>query len=50
MVEQKDIPIEREWIGTLDGMVNAVIKAQAPIGLVLLVVNILILYACVFRF
>ena len=28
VVEQKDIPIEREWIGTLDGMVNAVIKAQ----------------------
>jgi RND family efflux transporter MFP subunit len=27
-VEQKDIPIAREWIGTLDGMVNAVIKAQ----------------------
>ena len=22
-VEQKDIPIYREWIGTLDGMVNA---------------------------
>ena len=30
VVEQKDIPIEREWIGTLDGMVNAAIKAQAP--------------------
>jgi membrane fusion protein (multidrug efflux system) len=29
VVEQKDIPIERQWIGTLDGMVNAVIKAQA---------------------
>ena len=28
MVQQKDIPIEREWIGTLDGMVNAAIKAQ----------------------
>jgi RND family efflux transporter MFP subunit len=27
-VEQKDIPMEREWIGTLDGMVNAAIKAQ----------------------
>jgi RND family efflux transporter MFP subunit len=27
-VQQKDIPIEREWIGTLDGMVNAAIKAQ----------------------
>ena len=24
----KDLPIEREWIGTLDGMVNAAIKAQ----------------------
>jgi len=28
VVEQKDIPIEREWIGTLDGLVNAAIKAQ----------------------
>jgi RND family efflux transporter MFP subunit len=28
-VAQKDIPIEHEWIGTLDGMVNADIKAQA---------------------
>jgi RND family efflux transporter MFP subunit len=28
VVEQKDIPIRREWIGTLDGMVNAAIKAQ----------------------
>jgi len=27
-VEQRDIPVEREWIGTLDGMVNAAIKAQ----------------------
>jgi RND family efflux transporter MFP subunit len=27
-VEQKDIPIYREWIGTLAGMVNAEIKAQ----------------------
>lgn len=27
-VEQKDVPIDREWIGTLDGMVNAAIKAQ----------------------
>jgi RND family efflux transporter MFP subunit len=27
-VEQRDIAIEREWIGTLDGMVNAAIKAQ----------------------
>src|SRR5579864_6292696 len=28
VVERRDIPIEREWIGTLDGMVNAAIKAQ----------------------
>jgi multidrug efflux pump subunit AcrA (membrane-fusion protein) len=28
-VEQKDLPIQREWIGTLDGLVNAAIKAQA---------------------
>src|SRR6266478_1256760 len=27
-VEQKDVPIHREWIGTLDGLVNAAIKAQ----------------------
>jgi RND family efflux transporter MFP subunit len=27
-VEQRDIPISREWIGTLDGYVNAPIKAQ----------------------
>jgi RND family efflux transporter MFP subunit len=27
-VEQKDMPIYREWIGTLDGYVNAPIKAQ----------------------
>jgi len=27
-VQQKDLPIEREWIGTLDGMVNAAVKAQ----------------------
>src|SRR6201996_51990 len=27
-VEQRDVPIYREWIGTLDGMVNAVIRAQ----------------------
>jgi membrane fusion protein (multidrug efflux system) len=27
-VQQKDIPVQREWIGTLDGMVNAAIKAQ----------------------
>ena len=28
VAEKKDIPIEREWIGTLDGMVNAAVKAQ----------------------
>ena len=27
-VEQQDVPIYREWIGTLDGMVNTAIKAQ----------------------
>ena len=27
-VEQRDVAIHREWIGTLDGMVNAAIKAQ----------------------
>lgn len=27
-VEQKDLPVYREWIGTLDGMVNAAIRAQ----------------------
>ncbi len=27
-VEQKDIPVYREWIGTLSGQVNADIKAQ----------------------
>jgi RND family efflux transporter MFP subunit len=27
-VEQKDVPINTEWIGTLDGIVNADIKAQ----------------------
>jgi membrane fusion protein (multidrug efflux system) len=26
--EQRDVPIYREWIGTLDGMVNAEIKAE----------------------
>jgi membrane fusion protein (multidrug efflux system) len=29
IVQQKDIPMNREWIGTLDGMVNAAIQAQA---------------------
>jgi membrane fusion protein (multidrug efflux system) len=27
-VEQRDVPIYSEWIGTTDGMVNADIKAQ----------------------
>ncbi len=27
-VQQKDVPIEREWVSTLDGYVNAVIRAQ----------------------
>jgi RND family efflux transporter MFP subunit len=27
-VEQRDIPVYREWVGTLDGMVNAAIRAQ----------------------
>src|SRR5271156_428042 len=27
-VEQKDVPVYREWIGTLDGLVNADIKAE----------------------
>jgi RND family efflux transporter MFP subunit len=27
-VELKNVPIDREWIGTLDGMVNAAIRAQ----------------------
>ena len=27
-VEQRDVPIHSEWIGTLDGMVNAEIKVQ----------------------
>jgi RND family efflux transporter MFP subunit len=27
-VEQKDVPIDSEWIGTLDGFVNSDIKAQ----------------------
>jgi membrane fusion protein (multidrug efflux system) len=29
-VEQRDVPIYHEWIGTLDGMVNAAIRAQVP--------------------
>ena len=28
LVEQRDVPIYNEWIGTLDGMVNADIKSQ----------------------
>jgi RND family efflux transporter MFP subunit len=27
-VQEKDVPVYREWIGTLDGLVNADIKAQ----------------------
>src|SRR6266699_3798872 len=27
-VEQRDVPVYHQWIGTLDGMVNAAIKAQ----------------------
>ena len=27
-VQQKDLPVYREWIGTLDGMVNAAIRSQ----------------------
>jgi RND family efflux transporter MFP subunit len=27
-VERRDVPVYREWIGTLDGMVNAAIRAQ----------------------
>src|ERR1700739_1123623 len=27
-VQQKDVPLHSEWIGTLDGLVNADIKAQ----------------------
>jgi len=27
-VEQKDIPVYREWIGTLDGQFNAAIRSQ----------------------
>src|ERR1051325_10325047 len=29
-VEQKDVSLYSEWIGTLDGMVNAEIKSQMP--------------------
>ena len=29
-VEQKDVPVYGEWIGTLAGQVNADIKAQVP--------------------
>jgi RND family efflux transporter MFP subunit len=28
VVEQRDVPVDREWIGSLDGAVNAAIKAQ----------------------
>ncbi len=27
-VQQKDVPVYQEWIGTLDGLVNADIKAE----------------------
>jgi membrane fusion protein, multidrug efflux system len=27
-VEQRDVPVQREWIGTLNGLVNAAINAQ----------------------
>ncbi|HXN36025.1 MAG TPA: hypothetical protein VN877_07625, partial [Opitutaceae bacterium] len=27
-VEQRDVPVVREWIGTLEGSVNAQIRAQ----------------------
>src|SRR6266446_7224334 len=27
-VEQKDVPIYKEWVGTMDGLVNAQIKPQ----------------------
>ena len=30
-VRQRDVPIYKEWIGTLDGFVNADIKAQFPV-------------------
>src|SRR5579863_9103729 len=29
-VVQKDVPISREWVATLTGMVNAQIRAQVP--------------------
>ena len=29
-VQQKDVPVYGEWIGTLDGLVNADIKAEVP--------------------
>ncbi len=27
-VEQRDVPVYREWVGTLEGQVNATISAQ----------------------
>lgn len=27
-VEQRDLPIQREWVGTLNGLVNAAISAE----------------------
>jgi hypothetical protein len=29
-VQQEDVPIYGEWIGTLDGLVNADVRAQLP--------------------
>jgi membrane fusion protein (multidrug efflux system) len=29
-VQQTDVPIYREWIGTLEGLVNADFKSQVP--------------------
>jgi RND family efflux transporter MFP subunit len=28
LVEERDVPVYREWIGTIDGLVNAAIKAE----------------------
>ena len=32
-VEQKDVPIFGEWIGTLDGFTNADVRAFGPVGM-----------------
>ena len=29
-VEQRDVPVYGEWIGTLDGLVNADVRAKSP--------------------